>query len=285
MTAAARVRGKAATQASGVFTVLFAALVVLAVVRGIQVRDEYYLAPDHGLGYALGIIGASLMLALMLYPMRKNLRFMRSWGPVRHWFRLHMVLGVIGPLCILFHCNFSLGAVNSNMALLCMSMMVASGLVGRYIYTRIHYGLYGERANLQDLQRSQLIEAALLREDEARHGSAAARAIVAELQALEAFVAPPRTPLGGLWRVVSFAIRSRRVHWRLRARLRQLPTVAAADAERLAAHAESHLETLRRIAGFSFFERLFSMWHALHLPIFFMLVVTGLVHVWAVNNY
>jgi hypothetical protein len=225
------------------------------------------------------------MLALLLYPMRKNLRFMRDWGAVRHWFRLHMLFGILGPLCILFHCNFSLGAVNSNVALVCMILMVASGLVGRYIYTRIHYGLYGERANLQDLQRGQLLEAALLREDEARYGKDAVDGVFAELKALEPFTLPARSSLGGLWRIGVFAMRSRRARWRIRARLRGFPAASAQDAARLSGHIERYLDTLRRITGFSFFERLFSFWHALHLPIFFMLLVTGLVHVWAVNNY
>jgi hypothetical protein len=275
----------AASQANGLLTVSFAILVTAAALRGFQVREEFYLAPDHGLGYALGIIGGSLMLALLLYPLRKNLRFMRGWGATRHWFRLHMLLGIVGPLCILFHCNFSLGAVNSNMALLCMGLMVASGLVGRYIYTRIHYGLYGERANLQDLQRGQLLEAALLREDEARYGSDAVGGVIAEMKTLEPFTLPVRGPLGGLWRIAMFAVRSRQARWRIRAHLKGFPPASAQDAARLSGHIERYLDTLRRITGFSFFERLFSFWHALHLPIFFMLLVTGLVHVWAVNNY
>jgi len=39
----------------------------------------------------------------------------------------------------------------------------------------------------------------------------------------------------------------------------------------------------RRVAGFQAYERLFSVWHALHLPLIFVLIVPGLVHMIAVN--
>ena len=41
---------------------------------GWVIRDEGYITAEAGLGYALGIIGGSLMLLLLLYPLRKRLR-------------------------------------------------------------------------------------------------------------------------------------------------------------------------------------------------------------------
>ena len=40
-----------------------------------------------------------------------------------------------------------------------------------------------------------------------------------------------------------------------------------------------------RVAQFSFYERLFALWHVFHLPIFFMMVISALVHVLAVHMY
>ncbi len=271
--------------ASRLLTLLFSVVVIAIGIRGFELRNEFILAPDHGLGYALGIVGGVMMLLLLLYPLRKQVRFMRNWGPVRHWFRMHMLLGIVGPLLVLFHCNFSLGAVNSNMALLCMVMMVSSGMVGRFIFTRIHYGLYGEKANLQELQRNQLLVEAMLRDDEARYANITASRVVAELKALQPYTVPPRGPLARLWHVVSFVLHSRRVGWKVRAHLRSAPAALADETRTLSVHVERYIDTLRRLTGFSFFERLFSLWHVLHMPIFFMLVVTGLVHVWAVHNY
>ena len=63
-----------------------------------------------------------------------------------------MVLGVVGPLLVLFHANFHLGATNSNVALICMLLVAGSGVVGRYIYTRLHAHLDGTEDTLEQLQ-------------------------------------------------------------------------------------------------------------------------------------
>ena len=56
--------------------------------------------------------------------------------------------------------------------------------------------------------------------------------------------------------------------------------IAAADR-----YAGSRLAAARRVAEFSSCERLFALWHLLHLPLFGMLFVAAVVHVVAVNVY
>jgi len=40
-----------------------------------------------------------------------------------------------------------------------------------------------------------------------------------------------------------------------------------------------------RVAQFTLCERMFSAWHVLHMPLFFMMVVSALIHVLAVHMY
>ena len=77
---------------------------------------------------------------------------MQGWLKLRSWFSLHMLLGVLGPLCILLHCNFRLGSTNSNVALAGMLLVAGSGLIGRYLYGKFHFGLYGQQVGLQQLK-------------------------------------------------------------------------------------------------------------------------------------
>jgi hypothetical protein len=72
--------------------------------------------------------------ALAALPAAKAHEILKPLGTVAFWFRAHIVLGVIGPVLILLHTNFSLGSVNSNMALLEMLIVAASGVGGRYLY-------------------------------------------------------------------------------------------------------------------------------------------------------
>ena len=50
-------------------------------------------------------------------------------------------------------------------------------------------------------------------------------------------------------------------------------------------YVDDRLGAVRRVVEFDAFERLFSLWHALHLPLFLMLLVAGFVHVAAVHLY
>ena len=266
------------------------ALAALVIYAGWVLPTERLLSPERGVGYALGIIGGSAMLLLLLYPARKRMKWLGFLGTVKGWFQLHMILGVLGPVLILYHSNFSLGATNSNAALISMLLVAGSGIFGRYFYTRIHYGLYGRRATHAELQRAA---------EELREKVAGSR-FVPEL--LEQIDAAERRLLGGggsaaqLLRPVRVTARMLLERWQLRRFARQRLRAAAASNPVLAAqhrkfevavqrYIGKRLEATRRLAEFQAYERLFSLWHVLHLPLFLLLLIAGVVHVVAVHVY
>ena len=267
-------------------------LVSLLLYLGWTVRDEYLLTAESGLGYLLGILGGSMMLLLLLYPLRKKARFMRNFGPVKYWFRLHMTFGVLGPVCILYHCSFRLGAINSNVALICMLIVAGSGLIGRYLYMNIHHGLYGSKATLDELRR----DAAMLRQELAERVSFAPQ-LLERLDAFECsalavhgnvFVRGLRSFLLGFgaWRLRVALRRSIRAELRRQAATGTLTPAELQTLRRsLHRHVSARLESVRKVAGLSVYERLFSAWHVLHFPLFLMLVISGIVHVFAVHIY
>jgi len=266
---------------------LYFIAVLAAIAFGINLPTSAYLSPQSGLGYALGIAGGSMMLLLLLYPIRKRLPRARYIGSTRSWFRLHMMLGILGPAFILFHSNFSLGATNSNVALVCMLIVSGSGLFGRYFYGRIHLELNGREATLDELQdfssRLQLTSAVSFL-------PALARRIDEEQAVIERRCATTplllRPLLGASW-----AIGARR---RLRRAVREA-IAAGADRRhdpqreplRLTAHRyiDDRISATRRVLEFRAFQRFFSLWHALHMPLFVMLIIAGTVHVVAVHLY
>ena len=269
----------------------FAAL-VLVLYLGWRLPTERYLTPTRGFGYALGIIGGSLMLVLMLYSARKHFSWLSFLGPTPSWFRFHMVLGILGPLCILFHANFSTGATNSNVALFSMLTVAGSGFIGRYLYAHIHQGLYGRKLELGELRAG----AAGLRE---LSGSVSFLPdLIARLEAAEQRLlrAGPRPALLGVLKPLVVAAATVRARWQLhgyiRRGLRQSARnspVIAAEASRLRrtarAYVDKRLAATRRVAAFEGYERLFSVWHTLHIPLIFMLIIAAVVHIVAVNVY
>ena len=47
----------------------------------------------------------------------------------------------------------------------------------------------------------------------------------------------------------------------------------------------AHLQAVQRVAEFAFFERVLSLWHAVHVPLCVLLFLAGSVHVVAVHLY
>lgn len=267
-------------------------LLAAAIVLGWLIRDQDFINPEDGLGYWLGITGGTLMLVLLLYPLRKRIRLLHALGPTKTWFRLHMIFGLLGPLAILYHCNFQLGSFNSQVALYCMLLVAGSGIIGRHFYARIHRGLYGRKTSLKELQQ-ELAESV-----EKSHG------LVALMPELVAKLDEMATDLQGCQVTQSLGI-GRSLRWtfthsfmRLNLSLtarRELRTAAAQsetiakDYKRIRRTASRYIRDYTnltgRVAQFSLYERLFALWHILHLPIFFMMILSALVHVLAVHMY
>lgn len=267
-------------------------LLSLLIVLGWLIRDYKLINPESGVGYWLGIVGGSAMLTLLLYPVRKRIRWLHRLGATRHWFRMHMVLGLIGPVLILYHCNFSLGSFNSQVALFCMLFVAGSGIVGRHFYSAIHRGLYGRRTNLRELQGE------LANSVEQCHGLAKLMpTLVDRLDQLSAELQGDSVRRSlGIGRSLRWTFTHMIERWSLlrTARkdlqaARKTNPVVAKNYKRLYRSARRYVRDYTvlsgRIAQFSFYERLFGLWHVLHLPIFFMMILSALVHVLAVHMY
>lgn len=263
----------------------------LSVYAGWLGRDQRNINAEYGLGYALGIVGGTLMLVLLLYSVRKRVRALARLGETRHWFRIHMILGVVGPVLILYHCNFELGDLNSKVALYCTLLVAGSGLLGRYLYAGIHHGLYGRKASLRELTGSLEASLAATRAHDLFHG------IRARLAALDQRVLePPVTLAESLLRQYSLAWETRRLYPQLLAEARQVlaaegrkSDIIRQQAPRLEAtlrrYLASHLAQARQVARFNLLERLFALWHIVHVPFFVMMILSGVFHVFAVHLY
>jgi thioredoxin reductase/ferredoxin len=131
-------------------------LVGVAVVGGLlAVGYKYYLlprelrysSPDHatmkpsGLwGHGIGILATMFMLLNFVYPMRKRLKWFKGRGSIAPWLRFHVFVGIMSPLVILFHTAFQWGNQLATSTYVSVVVVVATGLVGRYIYgwMRLH---------------------------------------------------------------------------------------------------------------------------------------------------
>ncbi len=270
---------------------LFAVAIILVLLAGWANRDETNLSADEGLGYTLGLVGGIMMLLMFLYPLRKKIRILRHLGAVKYWFQIHMLMGVLAPILIMFHANFSLGSLNSNLALFSMLSVVASGLIGRYVYGKIHYGLYGQRAGLQDLRHNLKITKGKLSDN-----LTLSRKSIERIKRLEVYTLASRGFISGMFHLpfVTFACFSTRfaIIGELKRTLRKQAKERGWDRQisqhfsrEVLGSLRQYIGLLRKVAQFNVYEKLFGLWHVVHLPLFIMLAISGFVHVFAVHSY
>ncbi|MBX2805100.1 MAG: pyridine nucleotide-disulfide oxidoreductase [Hyphomicrobiales bacterium] len=272
--------------------ILFCAAILGVLYASWSQRNEGHLTPETGVGYWLGITGATIILILILYPLRKRVRFLRALGRVPTIFRLHMIFGIVGPTLIVVHSNWHLYSLNATVAMTAMLTVVASGIVGRYLYSKVHMGLYGRKAEVRQILADASVLKRALGEDLPQ-----TEQLLEQLQAFEADVLGPRRSfLVQSWVLLTLGIRQRF----LRNRLLRMARVAinkegvrrgwsaGARKKRVALvreHLGLYFATTKKAARFGVYERLFAVWHMLHMPLFFLLAAAAVVHVIAVHLY
>lgn len=242
--------------------------------------------------YWIAVAGGVMMLMLFTYPLRKYVGFMRGLGKVKFWFWLHLCLGIVGPWLILVHSTFHVGSLNAGVALYSMCIVVASGVVGRFIYVRVHRGLNGELTSLGELRaRAGLVES------EARSKLHFAPAVE---QALRAFEERELQAAPGwatyLRQACVLPVTQRITYWRCVAEVRRRLHATARDKgwpddvlerreRRSRKLVQRYLDAVVRVAQYTAFERIFALWHVAHLPFVYLLVISAVVHVIAVHAY
>lgn len=249
------------------------------------VATGQYYTPRSNIGFYLGVSGSLTMVAMLTYPLRKRARFMQRWGPLRHWFRWHMIMGIVGPTMVLFHSTFHLRSLNATIALTSMLIVVTSGIIGRFIYTKIHYGLYGHRATLEKLRQSV--------SDESGKMTALCHRVPGIKEWVESFEREidrfAQSPLRW-WHLPRLALKRRFCAYRCARELRAStvfhhnPEVSGGASEAIRA-VDRYLRQAQRVAEFTAYERLFALWHILHIPLIFLLATSAIFHVIAVYMY
>lgn len=259
-------------RAQNTLTLLWYGSVAVLITGGWLIRDQRYLVAESGIGYWLGILGGVMMLLLLVYPSRKKRPGWRFAGSISFWFRLHMILGIVGPVLIIFHSGFQLGSLNSRVAFFCMLIVAISGLVGRYFYRHIHHGLYGEKIQFEEFYHQADDWDEQLSEMMERHPE-----IADELNSIEEKLVVRHTGINrSLWLYLSMRRRLSRIE--------KLITSKNDNSDE-SGNMLSRIKSLRSICNLGTNEILFSYWHILHYPLFLLLVISGITHVVVVHFY
>ncbi len=251
-----------------------------------KVATGNYYTPRSNFGFYLGVVGSVMMLLMLAYPLRKHVGFMHRWGALKHWFRIHMIMGIVGPILVLFHSTFHLRSTNATVALFSMLGVVVSGIVGRFIYTKIHLGLYGRRATLEIIQAEFAGHS-----NDAKSRLHFAPRVEQWLQSFERdSMQLDRSFTSHLFSPLTIGLKRRILAFRCARELRRILKTerhpefhgGASEATQLAS---SYLRECQRVAQFSTYERFFSLWHVLHIPLIYILAACTIFHIMAAYMY
>lgn len=236
-----------------------------------------WLQPSGYIGQSAGIAAFLIFVFLWLYPLRKKWKALRWTGSVGRWLDVHVAAALVLPLLLAIHAAWRADGL-IGLGLAAMYVVILSGIVGRYLYTRIPRARNGIELTRDEVsaQRRELIQelaaATGLTPDALEttlHGGERARAdgnpvlVLAELVAADLF----------RWR----RTRQLRARWAaLTPGKRALDERQLREAVRLADR-ELALEQQSRMLEAT--HRVFRYWHVAHRPFALTALVAVVIHV------
>lgn len=251
-----------------------AAIIAITAIYLAVVRSMQGVPAASGLfGHSIGIVGFVLMLMTeTLYSLRKRSRRAR-WGRPASWLRFHIFTGLVGSYMVLLHSSFKFNGL-AGVVMLMTVVVVASGFIGRYIYTAVPRNADGLMLEASELQSQIASAEAELRRWQANRPHATLPA----LPASDAPQSPRQLVLGRVF-----------VDWRFRRQwrreLRRLNPEARAQARELTSLIERHETLQRQASSLVAARRLLGVWHSVHIPLGLALFTAAFVHIAAALYY
>jgi hypothetical protein len=249
---------------------LFIALAIVIIVTALYVVLSQGGIPKSSspAGLTFGVIGFLLMLSTeTLYSLRKRLSKFHL-GRMSTWLKVHIVTGIVGPYLVLLHSAGKFNGLAGVLALLTI-VLVASGFMGRYIYTAVPRSADGAEVAIRELEEQIAAADQQLR----------MLGIALPAQETTALATVP-SQLGWLAVLGRGWLRRRQIQrWRLALPGRKDTDLAqAAWLERLLV---ARCRVQFQIRSLAMARRMLALWHVIHVPLGVALFTLAFIHIGA----
>jgi len=212
-------------------------------------------------GHGLGILGSAMILLLLVYSLRKRVKFMQRWGRLGTWLKYHIFLGVAGPILITLHTSFKINGLVA-VSFWSMAAVALSGVFGRYLYQQIPRNVLGQELGAGEIETANEGLLVVLADE---HGMGES-----EMEALEDIAL---VPLAGFPALVGLMILPF-INLVLSRRLKKAGFVGKALPP-----ARTWVLQTRRLHLFHQIRDLFHWWHVFHKPFAIIMILVMIVHV------
>jgi hypothetical protein len=257
---------------------LVAALVFIVLLTAVYlvIARTGPLGPSKLLGHGIGVVGFVLMLMTeSLYSLRKQSRGIR-WGRMQTWLSCHIFTGIVGPYMVFLHTGFKFAGL-AGLAMWVTVAVVASGFVGRYVYTAVPRTSSGVVIGTAQLESA--VHRAQVRLDAWLNTHSQWRALAEDMSEL------PVTHGTGLGAFFGQPAVDRRYHKHWLQAVRRLGIAQHAQAVELDGLLRQRRASLRQVQMQATARRLLAIWHTLHVPLGLVLFTLALLHVVAALYY
>lgn len=249
----------------------------LAMAERVRAPLHAWLRPSGYVGQTAGIMALLIFTFLWLYPLRKKLKQLTFLGSVGRWLDVHVTAALTMPLLLAIHAAWQFDGV-IGLGYYAIMLVCASGVIGRYLYTRIPRTRTGVELSLEQVaaqRRVLILEIAattgltsdvverMLEDRSARGEHANALRVLYELLTSDI----------RRWR----RMRELRQRWRALTRGRHaLPKAELTEVLRLADREISLDQQSRMLAAT---HRVFRYWHVAHRPVAISALLAVIIHV------
>lgn len=232
------------------------------------------LKPSGDLGHGLGIIGTLMMIVgVSTYMVRKRYRKLFNLGYLKHWLEFHIFLCSVGPVLVLFHTAFKFGGIVS-VSFWSMVAVVASGVIGRFIYIQIPRSIEGQELTVKELGAMSDDLTFRLKKEYSINGSIALK--------LEKAFASDRYKELSIWSALIVVIKEYFGMYKVLREVRKdlkVLNISHLKEKQIIEITKSKLNLMRRIGMMRTMQKLFRYWHIAHLPFAIIMFVIMIIHV------
>lgn len=233
------------------------------------------LKPGGEFGHGYGVIGSAFILLLFLYSLRKRAFLGLRWGNIRKWLNIHIFFGIIGPLLITLHTAGKLGGLVS-ISYYSMLAVMFSGILGRYIYIQIPRDKEGQQLALDQIDEryEELNQMLMNNYDIAREN----------LELINRKVQPSFSNrsrgIGAIFVIMTDDIRRPFRFFRLKRYIKKnYPQFPPKAIKKIMALSKTKTLMQRRRYFLGAVTNVFHLWHVIHKPFAWIMIIIMLVHV------
>lgn len=231
--------------------------------------DHHNLKPSGFLGHGLGIAGTLLIIiGVFGYMARKRYRFLSRLGVLKHWLEFHIFLCTLGPVMILFHTSFKFGGIVS-VSFWSMVAVVASGVIGRFIYLQIPRTIQGRELNMAEIVEMQDNFMLRVRTEAGEY----AESVIKEWNA----ILSNRRHHQGQGFIKTY-LSDRQIRSDFAAYLTSC-RISGKNAKVIKNLIAAELGIQRKIERLKMMQKLFRYWHIAHLPFALIMLIIMVIHV------